>query len=168
MTSPKDRVRELFTAHREEVTSTLDRLGVAAVELDDLVQNVFVVALRRIAKIPTNAEGARRWVLDVARKQAANWRRLRRHRYEVLGGDDVIAKVAAEPIDPEAFLARRDVVWRALDKLDDDERRVLVRYHLGGATLSEIGELIGLTKSGAHARLQTAENRFRELLSRSA
>jgi len=168
VTLSDDRVRSLFTAHREDVTSVLRRLGIAAVEVDDLVQNVFVVAQRRGASLPKHAEGAKRWILDVARKHAANWHRLYRHRYEVLGLHDVITRAAAEPIDPEAFLALREVVWRALEKLDDDERRVLVGHHLGGETMAELGDLLGLTRSGAHARLQAAEGRFRELVRRYA
>lgn len=162
--SPDDIVRRLFDAHQRAVKATLRRLGVADAALDDLVQNVFVVAHRRVAKLPKDAEGARRWILDTARKHAANWHRLYRHHYEVLGCDELVSETPAEPTDPEAQLEFRDLVWRALDKLDDDDRRALVGHHLGGETLSELGALLGLTKSGAHARLQAAEDRFRELV----
>jgi RNA polymerase sigma factor (sigma-70 family) len=161
-----DRVGALFKEHRKSVKAILRRVGVDGPEVDDLVQNVFVVAQRRIAKLPKDAEEAERWILDVARKQAANWRRLYRHHYEVLGGDELIAEAVAEPADPEAHLVLRDRVWRALGKLDASERRILIGHHLGGETMEELGELLGLTKSGAYARLQRAEKRMRKLLSR--
>ncbi|UQA60402.1 RNA polymerase sigma factor [Polyangium aurulentum] len=163
-----DRVGPLFREHRKAVSSILRRLGVAAVDVDDLVQNVFVVAQRRIAKLPKDAEGARHWLLATARKHAANWHRLYRHKYEVLGWDELEMEVAAEPADPEAHLALRDGVWRALEELDESERRILILYHLDGESLAELGKRLGLTKSGAHVRLQAAEDRFRELVVRYA
>ncbi|UQA57029.1 RNA polymerase sigma factor [Polyangium aurulentum] len=161
-----DRVGALFREHRKAVRSALRRSGVAAVEVDDLVQNVFVVAQRRIAKLPKDAEDAKRWLLDAARKHAANWHRLYRHKYEVLGWDEFEMEVAAEPADPEAYLALRDGVWRALDELDESERWILISYHLGGETLQACGAKLGLTKSGSYMRLQAAKERMRELVRR--
>lgn len=168
MTSPAGRVRALFIAHRADVTATLRRMGVAAAELDDLVQDVFIVAHRRIANVPKDAEGAKGWLLDTARKLAANWHRLRRHRYEVLGWHHVIANLAAEPADPEAYLVLRDIVRRALSKLKDDDRLILVLYHLEVESAEELGERFGLTKSGTYARLHGAEENMRGLVRRHA
>lgn len=164
---PADLVGSLFAAHQRAVKATLRRLGVADAELDDLVQNVFIVAQRRVAKVPKDAEGARRWILDTARKLAANWHRLYRHHYEVLGCDQLVSETPAEPTDPEAYLAARDLVWCALDALEEPERRILVLYHLGGQSLGELGKQLGLTRAGAHARVQRAERRMRGLVRRN-
>jgi RNA polymerase sigma-70 factor (ECF subfamily) len=155
-----DRVGALFKKHRKGVKAILRRLGVDGPEVDDLVQNVFLVAQRRIAKLPKEAEAAERWIFDVARKQAANWRRLYRHQYEVPGSDELVAEAVAEPADPEAHLALCDRVWRALEALDESERQILVRYYLHGETLAELGKRLGLTKSGAHVRLEQAKEHF--------
>ncbi|UQA59966.1 sigma-70 family RNA polymerase sigma factor [Polyangium aurulentum] len=155
-----DAVGALFRAQAEAVASVLCHLGVDSAEVEDLTQNVFVVAHRRRAKLPKDAEGARRWLLEAARKHAANWRCLFRHQYEVLGYELVLQAVG-EPEDPEAHLALRDVVFRALDQLDEPEREILVLYHLVGESLEKLGALFALTRSGAYARLQTAEERMR-------
>jgi RNA polymerase sigma factor (sigma-70 family) len=164
----RERAREAVARECFAVKATLRRVGVAAAEVDDLVQNVFVVAQRRVTKLPKDAEGARGWLLDTARKHAANWHRLCRHQYEVLGCDEIVNETAAEPKDPEAQLALRDLVWRALDKLDDDERRALIGHHLGGQTMSELGKVLGLSRAGAYVRVRKAEKRFRELVGRYA
>jgi RNA polymerase sigma-70 factor (ECF subfamily) len=155
-----ERVAALYKKHRDAVRATFRRLAIDGVEADDLVQNVFVVAQRRIAKLPEDAEDAERWLLDVARKHAANWRRLYRHRYEVLGPDELVMEVPAEPADPEAHLALRELFWRTLDALDESERQLLLLYHLRGESLAELGKRLGLTKSGAHARVQGAGEQF--------
>ncbi|UQA61826.1 sigma-70 family RNA polymerase sigma factor [Polyangium aurulentum] len=55
---------------------------------------------------------------------------------------------------------------RALSKLDAVEREILVRYHVAGETCDELGGGLGLTRSGAHARLQPAEARMRAVVRR--
>ncbi|UQA61839.1 hypothetical protein E8A73_015750 [Polyangium aurulentum] len=133
--------------------------------VDDLLQNVFVSAHRKRAKVPSDPTLAKGWLLNAARKQAANWRRLFRHVYEVLDPVAVMEAVA-EPADPEAHAALCDFVRRALSKLDEVEREILVRYHVVGETCDELGGGLGLTRSGAHARLQAAEERMRAVVRR--
>jgi RNA polymerase sigma-70 factor, ECF subfamily len=152
------RVGPLCKAHEKEVKSTLRRFGARGAEANDLVQNVFLAAHLRLAKLPKDAEDARLWLLDTARKLAANWRRLSRHRYEVLGCDELVRVAVAEPEDPEVHLALRDLVLRALDQLDEPERRILVAHHVSGKSLSELREECGVTRSGAHAQLRRAES----------
>ena len=159
-------VGELYKEHGALVRSVLRRMGANAAELPDLVQNVFAAAHRRRAKLPQDAEGARRWLLDAARKLAANWRRLLRHHHELLGHPELLRNAPAEPVDPEAHLVLRDLLFRALGKLDASERRILVLHHLHGEPLGELGKQLGLTKSGAHVRLQEAEKRMRTLVRR--
>ncbi|UQA55549.1 RNA polymerase sigma factor [Polyangium aurulentum] len=166
MTSPDERVGALFREHRKAMKAALRRLSIDGVDADDLVQNIFYVAHQRSAKLPQDAEGVKRWLLDVARKHAANWHRLSRHQCEVLGRHELVIGAAADPADPEAHLALRDIIGRALGKLDEDERRILMLHHMGGATMQELGELLGLTKSGAHVRLRTAEERMRKMVRR--
>lgn len=167
MKRPEDRVRALFEAHGKEVRSTLRRLGVDGVEAEDLVQNVFLAAHRKRAKLPEDAESARRWLLDAARKHAANWHRLFRHQYEALGCDEHLLEIVAEPADPEAYLALRDFVLRALDELNEAERGILVAHHVIGKSLSELHEGRCVTRSGAYAQLQRAEKRMRAIMRRA-
>ncbi len=161
-----DWVSALFEEHGKQVRSVLRRMGADAAELPDLVQNVFVAAHRRRAKLPRDAEGARRWLLNTARKHAANWHRLFRHHYEVLGHPELVLNAPADPIDPEAYLGLRELLSCALDGLDAAERRILVLHHLEGEPLVELGKRLGLSKAGAHVRLQKAEERVRTLVRR--
>jgi RNA polymerase sigma-70 factor (ECF subfamily) len=163
-----DIVGPLYREHHKAVRSTFRRLGVDGAEADDLVQNVFVVAQRRIAKLPKDAEGAKRWLLDTARKHAANWHRLFRHQYEVLGWDEPLdeIEVAAEPANPEAHLALRDLVRRAIGKLAKHDREILVRHLVEGESLEELAKQFSRSKSGAHVRVERAAARVRMLVSR--
>jgi RNA polymerase sigma-70 factor (ECF subfamily) len=156
----------LFRAHAEAVESVLLRLVADVVEVDDLLQDVFATAHRKRARVPSNAEHAKSWLLDVARKKAANWRRLFRHTHEVLGCPAVVRRAVAEPGDPEAHLALCNFVLHVLEELEEPERRILVLHHVVGETLEELGAQFGVTRSAAHARLEKAEKRMRRIMLR--
>jgi DNA-directed RNA polymerase specialized sigma24 family protein len=47
-----DRVGRLFKKHRKSVKAILRRVGVDGPDVDDLAKNVFLVAQRRLAKLP--------------------------------------------------------------------------------------------------------------------
>jgi len=158
-------VEALYKAHAAAVLAKLRRLGIEGPALHDLLQDVFVVAWRRYAKIPKDAADARRWLLDSARKHAANFHRLHRHKYEELD-PHAIEVARAEPEDPEAQAELSNLVWSVLRELDEPVRESLVRHHVVGESLEELGARLGLTKSGVHARLQAAEERMRALVPR--
>ncbi|UQA57130.1 RNA polymerase sigma factor [Polyangium aurulentum] len=153
-------VEALYKAHAEDVLAKLRRLGIEGPALDDLLQDVFVVAWRRQAKIPKDAADARRWLLDSARKHAANFHRLYRHKYEESEPDAIEAAVA-EPVDPEAHAELANLVWSALRELACEDAELLWRHEVVGESLTELAVWLGLTKSGAHVRLEQAKERLR-------
>jgi RNA polymerase sigma-70 factor (ECF subfamily) len=176
MAAPREHnVAELYRAHAEAVRQRLQRLGIEEPELEELVQNVFLIALRRYSQIPKNGEDARRWLLDVARKEAANWHRLYRHTYEEVVDPEVLVAVLAEPEDRENDIAERELVRLALMELGPVDLDVLRRHDIEGESLQVIADWLGLTKSGAHVRLNHARERFvghlnrlrREVMSRA-
>ena len=153
-------IAALYKAHAAAVLAKLRRLGIEGSALDDLLQDVFVVAWRRYAKIPKDVAGARRWLLDSARKHAANFHRLHRHKYEELNPDAIEAAVA-EPADPEAHAELSNLVWNALRELACEDAELLWRHEVVGESLTELAVWLGLTKSGVHVRLEQAKERLR-------
>jgi RNA polymerase sigma factor (sigma-70 family) len=153
-------VKELYEAHADGVHARLLRAGIKGSALDDLLQLVFCIACRRSADIPEDEEHARAWLLVVARKVAANWRRLYRHKYEV-NDKNAVSSALAEPEDPEEDFAERDLVRRAFCKLGHDDAELLWRHVVEGVSLSEIGTSLGVAKSTADLRVQKAGERLR-------
>ncbi|MDI1479868.1 sigma-70 family RNA polymerase sigma factor [Polyangium sp. y55x31] len=159
----KPRVQVLYELFLGEVRERLGSLGLYGDDLDELVQIVFTVANRRAAVIPRNDETARRWLMEVARKQVSNYRKLYRHAYEVLD-PEAIADAVAEPQDPEQYHATIALVQAATRLMPAEEREILLRHDVEGETLHEIAKWLGLKKSGAHVRVQQARARFVEKL----
>jgi RNA polymerase sigma factor (sigma-70 family) len=135
----------------EKVRACLRRHGIRGTAINDLCQEVFVVAYLRKIEITDG------WLCETARKLAANYRRLYRHEFEVLD-TGAVEEAIVEPMEPEL----RESVRRALDELDPVDAELLVRHVLGGESLTKLARKLGLTKSGAHVRLARARRRFVE------
>jgi len=141
------------------VRTKLRKSGVSGADLDDLTQSVFSTASRRAASIPRDDEQAKRWLLDMARKQAANFRRLYRHTYET-SDMRVVREAKAKPEETEEHYAGCELMRKTVDDLGEEEREILLRHDVFGDSLREIAQRFGMTKSGAHIRLHQARERF--------
>ena len=159
----KPRVEVLYSLFQTEVREKLAALGLRGEDLEELVQIVYTVANRRAAVIPRTDEVAKRWLLEVCRKQVSNFRKLYRHAYEVLD-PGAIEEAIAYPEDPEEFHATIALVQAAARLMPDEEREILLRHDVDGEPLQEIAQWLGLKKSGAHVRVKQARAKFIEKL----
>jgi len=158
----KQRLQVLYRKHREAIRTKLRVSGVVGADIDELFQSVFSIAVRRVAMVPVDEDEAKYWLLDVARKQAANFHRLYRHAYEVVD-TEVVEGAAADPDeDTEEVFAQRDLVRETTARLSPEDKEILLRHDVAGETLAELAKWLKLTKSGAHARLELARHRFAE------
>ncbi len=141
-------------------------LAGGAAQADDVVQEVFVVALRRIAEFDGHVP-PRAWLFGIMRNIINNQRRASTRRnirdsvdLEVLPDADVDPQLAAERAQSlevlDAFLA----------ELDDAKREVFVLAELEQMTAPEIHQATGLPHTTIYARLRDAREAFRAMLKR--
>lgn len=136
---------EVYQREFEYVCRNLGRLGVPAADIQDAMHEVFLVLYRRWNEIdPTRP--IRPWLFGVARRIAAAVRAKRR---EILVEIDV-------PSIADPLAAQRDLLWRALDTLDEDRRVVVILHDLEGHTGAEIAALLDVPANTVHSRLRTA------------
>jgi len=161
--------RALFRAQCAYVLDSLRRLGVAPADLDDMAQEVFLVAFRHHPQYD-RARPIRPWLFAFAAGVAANYRRLARHHREAAPVDDVAADGA--PLADEGLDAARDreLVLAALDALDPDRRAVLILADIDGVPAPEIAAALKVPLNTAYSRLRLAREDFtaaaRRLLAR--
>src|SRR5690606_34869478 len=110
----------------DAVWRTLRGLGVAHAQVDDAAQQVFLVALRRLASIELGSERA--FLLGTAVGIASNARRGVARSREVADPDAMLCGVDPGPDPEEAALLseRRAIVQHVLDGMPDDLRAVFV------------------------------------------
>ena len=164
--------RRLFDAEVRYVWNTLRYLGVAAADLPDVSQEVFLTVYRLFE--PDNPpRSLRSWLFSIAFHAASNHRRLTRHRHEVPSEE-------LEAIDPalsadQQLAARQELtlVLAALDGLDLDRRAVLTMHDLYGHPMPEVATALAIPLNTAYSRLRLARQDFlaavaRRRLSRGA
>lgn len=153
-----DGLARVYEANFAYCWQLLRRLGVREADLEDAVQDVFVVAHRRRAEFRGDS-AIRTWLFGIARRVAAGYRRTnartqRRHQaLRVAGGDDI--RPAAERVDGSALLQR------FLDSLDDGKRSVFILAELEQHSGREIAAALGINPNTASARLRAARRAFK-------
>lgn len=146
----------------------LQRLGVRSAEVDDVLQEVFLVVHRRLSDYdPTRP--MRPWLTGITVRVARRERRLVRHHREQLTESDQLGRMQVEHETPEASLAarqRRQRVHEALDALDDDRRAIFTMRDLHGIPCPEIAEILDLPVNTVYTRLRTARQLFKQAFAR--
>jgi RNA polymerase sigma-70 factor (ECF subfamily) len=160
---PQERIDAgtLFRRHAAFVASFLARIGIDRPELDDVVQEVFMIAHRR-GGFQAGPARPTTWLADIAIRVAANRRRARRRARVAPDEEKVARQAAGDPTPVEAIDARRslDRVQRALEAVDEDKRAVFVLYELEGESCEAIAAGLGIPIGTVYSRLHAARKKF--------
>jgi RNA polymerase sigma-70 factor (ECF subfamily) len=148
------------------------RLGVPRSSAEDVVQEVFIVVLRRLADYDGRAS-MRSWLFGILVRVVHNHRRSfqRKDAHCVSleqGASPANARVAPGLIPSEhAENAERvRLLDTLLGKLDEDKRTLLVLSELEEWTLREIAEYLGSNTNTVHSQLRAAKRDFERLYRR--
>lgn len=150
----------LFREHAAFVGRFLQRLGVPMSELDDLLQEVFIVAHRKGGYVPGPAK-PRGWLAAIALRIAQAGRRAQRKREPAAG--EVIELLGSPGADPAEKLELRralDRVQRALDALPLEQRAVFVLFEIEGESCEGIAQALAIPTGTVYSRLHHARRRF--------
>ncbi len=157
--APPPNLGVLFEEHFAYVWNALRRLGVREADLEDLVHDVFLKVHLRLAEYDAS-RAFRPWLFGFAYRVAADYRRLARHRVEVLGSH-------ADPTDPAGAPDRQVEVaqqWRlvheALDSIELDRRAVFVLHDIDGESAPSVAEALSIPLNTVYSRLRVAREEF--------
>jgi RNA polymerase sigma-70 factor, ECF subfamily len=166
------RVEQLFYRHLDAVWRTARDLGVLPRDQEDVVQEVMLVCVRRLADIDPERE--RPFLLATTAKVVANWRRGRRRR--PAEPVESVEEVEAQALDrrsgrdspADALEHKRDLqlVQAALEQMTEPQRATFTLFEIEGLTAREIAEQLGLSETVVFARLQRARAVFHRYVAR--
>ncbi|HEY7374595.1 MAG TPA: sigma-70 family RNA polymerase sigma factor [Polyangia bacterium] len=153
----------VYQAHAQTVARWAARLGGPGVDVEDITQEVFVVADRRLREF-RNESGLATWLFSITAKIVANDRRRRRLRHWWLrltpnAGNDVAAGTDT-PLEQLEKRERRRQFYEALDGVGERQRRVLVLFELEGCSIAEIAALTRLRPGNVRVLLHRARAAF--------
>jgi RNA polymerase sigma-70 factor, ECF subfamily len=162
---------ELYHRFRRPVAANLFRVLGDRTDLDDLVQEVFVIAFRGLEAFRGDARLST-WLYRICVNVALGRIRSRTRRPPPLGGVDIDSQGATSPLvdrpeTPERALERaedRARVYRALDRLPPKKRIVLYLHEIEGRDLKDIAYLVDSNPVTVRTRLFYARREFYKLL----
>ena len=156
----KDALGEFYRGYRAEVARNLHRmLGPGRVDLEDVLQEVFIEVFRSIGRFRGEARIST-WLYRVCVNVALQRLRKRKRRAEVP------AEAAGESVSdetPERGLDNRrrlDAVYRILDELAPKKRVVFILHEIEGREPKEIAGIVGAPVLTVRTRLHYARKEF--------
>lgn len=153
----------LYRAHERAVTRWAACLGGPGIDVEDVVQDVFLIAKRRLVSFE-GPGSIKTWLFRTTEKIVQATRRKRRLRQWLSRSAEPAASGmgARRPTPAEAFERDREIreVYRVLDRMPDRQRRVLVLFELEGLSTQEIADLVGAEVGTVRVWLFRARARF--------
>jgi RNA polymerase sigma-70 factor, ECF subfamily len=156
----KEALGDLYRLHRAEVTRNLHRmLGPGRVDLEDVLQEVFIEVFRSIPRFRGDAKIST-WLYRVCVNVALQRLRKRKRRAEV-SADEVGERATDETPERELDNRRRlDAVYRILDELSPKKRVVFILHEIEGREPKEIAGIVGAPVLTVRTRLHYARKEF--------
>jgi RNA polymerase sigma-70 factor (ECF subfamily) len=147
---PERNCLDTFAREVDYLYGTLQRLGAPSADIDDLLQDIFVVLHRHWPTLDLTRP-LRPWLFGVAFRVVRAQRR-RRAREAPLGGLDPEDTAPS----PEGQLEGEEslvILRAALERVPSARRSVLVKHDLEGLEVIDIARQLSMTKFGVYARL---------------
>lgn len=159
-------IGDLYREHAATVARWAARLGGPLIEVEDVLQEVFVIAHRQL---PTFRGDARvsTWLFAITRNVVRQKRERERVRRLLLshftGPAPVLAPTQADDVERRESLA---LVYRALARLPEKHRTAFVLFEIEGLSGEEAAELTGTKVSTMRVWLMRARAQFAKQMSR--
>jgi len=159
------RLHGLVTDNIAFLWRSMIRLGVPRADADDAVQQVFLVASRKLASIEAGKERA--YLFGAAFRIAHRARRTHQRRREVLEGEP---QEQVDPAPNAEDLVDRAQARAALDAILDtmplELRAVFVLFELEQLSIPEIAPMLDVPEGTAASRLRRAREHFQTAVRR--
>jgi RNA polymerase sigma-70 factor (ECF subfamily) len=153
-----NRFTELYEQHFDFVWRSVRMLGMTSDVADDVVQDVFVVAHRRLGDFEARAS-ARTWLFAIARRVVSTHRRGSRRRTRLLAGVSAVEpENVPTPLDASLHAEAQSSVMAALAELPEEQRLVFALTELEEMTAPEIAAALGIKVNTVYSRLRIARS----------
>lgn len=156
---------DLYTRHRNAVMRFAAALGATACEVEDVANQVFLVAASRLEAF-RGESSPRTWLLGITRRIVSDLRRSSRRWREQL--TDVLPETAVVEDDVEAQLELAQTRRRlqvAVERLKPAQRYAVVAFHYQERPMTEVACTSRVPLQTAYARLYSAHRALRVELS---
>jgi RNA polymerase sigma-70 factor (ECF subfamily) len=156
---------QLFAAHAQRVAGWASRLGGPMLEVEDVVQEVFVIVHRRLGRFRGKAT-VTTWLYGITANVVRQQRRRARRRRWFGIGQSTELEPPGRPLTPVEELERWRrtlAVYRVLDQMRESNRTILILADIEGLPGDEIAALTQLKVGTVWVRIHRAREEFSRL-----
>ncbi len=153
---------QIYRTHRVFVLRNLRRLDVQAVDLQDALQDVFLIVQRKFDSFEGRS-ALRTWIFGITHRVASGYHKRRRREgaRTVLAPSDARLPCfeAVDPVTPFEHLDRIQKsrwLWRRIDVMNDAHRDVLVMSDIQGMRAAEVARKLQIPVNTVYSRLRRA------------
>lgn len=155
LTDHRSEFRRIFDEHAAFLWRTLRHLGVRERDLEDVCQDVFLVAHRRLGSF-RGESSLRTWLYGIAVRLASEHRRRAHVRREIPTSEPPVLEPAYANPAPIERSELRVLLNGILDQLDEEKRTVFVLYEIEDLDMKDVAEVVGCPLQTAYSRLHAA------------
>lgn len=154
---------ELYAAYVHQIARWAERLAGPALDLEDVVHEVFSIVHRQRAQFRHDSSIAT-WLFGITNNVVRHRRRKEKWRRWLSGSaEETAGHLASTAPDPLRHAERDEatrVVYRLLDRLPERDRQVLILFELEELGADEVAALLKIKVANARLRLHRARTRF--------
>jgi RNA polymerase sigma-70 factor (ECF subfamily) len=157
-----ERLTQLVRDHLPRVFRLLRHLGVGMADIDDAIQQVLLVVVRRLPQLEFGVE--RQFLSATAVRIASRWRRTHRRRRETAEPIELELRAVDAP-NPERMLERTEaqrLLIQILDTMPPKLRDTFVLFEIEELTMREIAETLGISQGTVASRLRLGRQHFHD------
>jgi RNA polymerase sigma-70 factor (ECF subfamily) len=161
-------VLSVHAEHADFVWRTLQRMGVRAADVEDQLQEVFVVVHHRLHTFDGSARMTT-WLFGICLRVAAAYRRRAYRRMEQVVADVPEHGEGEGDKTPEQAAMEHEArikLQAVLDLMDVEKRALFVMFELDELPCEEIATILGVPLGTVYSRLHAARRDFEKALKR--
>jgi len=161
--SPSLEVEEVYRLHAEDVARWTMRVGGPSIDVEDVVQEVFLQVHRALPSF-RGESGLKTWLYRITqnvvyhRRRKDRWRSWTSQPAEELEAE--LPSDAPSPLQDAERQEARERVYRVLDGMSEKYRTLLILFELEELSGEEISELTGIKLATIWVRLHRARRDF--------
>lgn len=158
---------EVYKTYFGFVWSCTRRFGIAESEVEDVVQEIFVVIHARLATLE-RSEALRSWIYGIVRRTASTYHRAKRvrtsHAEALRTESDFAYPQIPSPLDLAEQSDQVRLLWSLVERLDPLKREAFVMAELDDMTAPEIAAAINVPLNTVYSRIRVARQELEQAL----
>ena len=159
----------VYERYFDFVWASVRRLGVDPADVDDVVQEVFVVIHARLHTVE-QPDSLRSWVYGVVRRTVSGFRRSQRSDGTSDAAQAELERsreiAQATPLTLTEQQSQVNLLWALLAELDEPKREVFILAEVEEMTVPELAAALEIPVNTAYSRLRAARQAFEAALAR--